>query len=192
MSESKALFDRGPQTEHTVPLPTTPTEQLDQPPLPQTDAPQPSKSKKHWIGYPVTALVALGIGASGGNGAPSPAPATAVPVTITQTVTTAEPAVTITQTVRETVKAAAAAPVSKAAPAAKIVVPDGVGLNYQEAQDQWRAAGLVVGVAVDATGANRLPVLDSNWVVLSQDLKAGTRVDADSVITATVKKYTDG
>ena len=70
-------------------------------------------------------------------------------------------------------------------------MPDGVGLNYQEAQDRWRAAGLHVAPAVDATGANRLPVLDSNWVVLAQDLKPGTKVPADSFITATVKKYTD-
>lgn len=190
MSDSKAPSDRSPRTEHTVPLPPAPGQPY-QPPFPQADAPRPPRSKKHWIGYPVTALVALGIGASGGNSAPSPAPV-AAPVTITQTVTTAEPAVTVTQTVRETVKPAAAAPAAKPATAAKIVVPDGVGLNYQEAQDRWRAAGLVVGVAIDATGANRLPVLDSNWVVLSQDLKAGARVDADSVITATVKKYTDG
>ena len=49
----------------------------------------------------------------------------------------------------------------------------------------------MVGPAVDATGANRLPVLDLNWVVLEQDPAAGEVVDADTVITATVKKYTD-
>lgn len=34
--------------------------------------------------------------------------------------------------------------------------------------------------------ANRLPVIDSNWVVLAQDPKAGAVVDADTFITATV------
>ena len=75
--------------------------------------------------------------------------------------------------------------------AAKITVPDGVGMDYQSAQDAWRAAGLVVLPATDATGANRLPLVDANWVVLEQDLKAGSKVPAGSSITATVKKYSD-
>ena len=65
-------------------------------------------------------------------------------------------------------------------------------MDYQSAQDRWRAAGLHVLPAIDATGAHRLPVIDSNWVVLSQDPKAGATVAMDSFITATVKKYTDG
>lgn len=73
----------------------------------------------------------------------------------------------------------------------KITVPNGVGKNYQQAQDLWRGVGLIVGVAEDATGANRLPVLDSGWVVVSQTPAAGTKVAPDTVITATVKKYTD-
>lgn len=86
-----------------------------------------------------------------------------------------------------------AAVTAKASPApAKIRVPDGVGLDYQSAQDLWRAAGLHVLPANDATGAHRLPLIDSNWVVVSQDPKAGTEVAVDSFITATVKKYSDG
>ena len=77
------------------------------------------------------------------------------------------------------------------APAARITVPNGVGLNYQEAQDIWRAAGLHVAPAEDATGAGRIPVIDSNWVVLSQDPAAGAKVESGSLITATVKKLTD-
>ncbi|HEX6056290.1 MAG TPA: PASTA domain-containing protein [Intrasporangium sp.] len=110
--------------------------------------------------------------------------------------------VTATATVTETVSAvptktseapaAAASTPSIAPPAAsRVAVPNGIGLNYQEAQDLWRAAGLHVAPAKDATGANRLPVLDSNWVVVAQDLKPGSKVTADSFITATVKKYTD-
>jgi len=71
-------------------------------------------------------------------------------------------------------------------------VPNGVGLDYQSAQDLWRSAGLHVMIATDATGAHRLPLIDSNWVVLAQDLKAGSKVPTDSFITATVKKYSDG
>ncbi|MEU8819728.1 hypothetical protein [Actinoplanes sp. NPDC048796] len=79
---------------------------------------------------------------------------------------------------------------TKAAPA-KVKVPKGVGLDYQSAQDLWRAAGLVVAPAKDATGAHRLPVIDANWVVLGQDLTPGSTVESGSLITATVKKYSD-
>ena len=67
----------------------------------------------------------------------------------------------------------------------------GAGLDYQKAQDLWRRAGLHVAPAVDATGAHRLPVIDSSWVVLSQDLAAGSTVPTDSFVTATVQKLTD-
>jgi len=55
----------------------------------------------------------------------------------------------------------------------------------------WRAAGLQVAPAKDATGADRIPVIDSNWVVVSQSPEAGSVVDQGSFITATVKKETD-
>ena len=74
---------------------------------------------------------------------------------------------TTTVTVTETATAPAAqsevaAPTEEAesvAPAPEpdvIVVADMVGQNYQDAQDVWRASGLVVIPAEDATGANRL------------------------------------
>ncbi|XVU22914.1 PASTA domain-containing protein [Actinoplanes sp. CA-054009] len=103
---------------------------------------------------------------------PTTAPATTKPVSTTAAATT------------KPVPTTAAAP-------AKVKVPSGVGLDYQSAQDLWRAAGLVVAPAKDATGAHRLPVIDSNWVVLGQDLKPGSTVESGSLITATVKKYSD-
>ena len=83
------------------------------------------------------------------------------------------------------------APDAPATDTATITVPDGVGLDYQSAQDEWRAAGLHVAPADDATGAHRLPLVDANWVVLAQDPRAGSEAPAGSFITATVKKYTD-
>ncbi len=188
--DSSAPMAPPAQTGPTVPVPTPVGHSYPQAFVPN-DSPPKKKSRKHWIGYPVTAIVALAIGAAGGGGeAPAAAPtAAAPPVAVTQTVTVPQPVQTVTETVRETVKAPA--PKAAPTPAAKVAVPDGTGLNYQQAQDLWRGAGLTVGLAVDATGANRLPVLDSGWVVLSQDLAPGTKVAADSIITATVKKYTD-
>ena len=72
-----------------------------------------------------------------------------------------------------------------------VVVPDMVGQNYQDAQDVWRASGLVVVPADDATGANRLAVLDSNWYVVAQTPSGGTEVEPESTIQASIKKYSD-
>jgi hypothetical protein len=114
-------------------------------------------------------------------------------VTATATVTAT---VTATQTAEATESEAASSPSSETTEPRKqagdtIRVPNGVGKDYQTAQDLWRAAGLVVGPGIDATGANRLMVLDSNWVVLKQDLKAGSKAEVGDTITATVKKYSD-
>ena len=72
-----------------------------------------------------------------------------------------------------------------------VVVKSAVGRNYQTAQDIWRGQGLVIGVAKDALGLGRWPVIDSNWKVLAQTPKAGKCVAKGSTIRATVKKYTD-
>lgn len=72
-----------------------------------------------------------------------------------------------------------------------VTVPNAVGMNYQDAQDLWRGLGLIVMPAEDATGAHRLPVIDSNWVVVGQDPAPGTPLSRGSKIRATVKKYTD-
>jgi beta-lactam-binding protein with PASTA domain len=87
--------------------------------------------------------------------------------------------------------AAAVAHDKPRATAAMIKVPNGVGLDYQSAQDRWRGAGLHVLPAHDATGAHRLPILDADWVVLSQTPKAGSKVAAGSFIRANVKKFSD-
>lgn len=136
--------------------------------------------------------------AAGGSDASSVEADGPVP-TVTNTMTvTAETTATValTETVTATVAPQPAAELpapssTTATQAVKVTVPNGVGKNYQEAQDLWRAAGLAVGVATDATGANRLPILDLNWVVLEQDIAPGTVVDEYTVITATVKKFTD-
>jgi beta-lactam-binding protein with PASTA domain len=141
----------------------------------------PSLPNWTWL---AAATVVLGLAGCGSVSTPqssSEAPSQAV---ITSA---APPSPTSTGEPDQSITAVSPTPATKA----KVVVPDGVGKDYQTAQDIWRAAGLHVAPAHDATGAHRLPVIDSNWVVLSQSPKAGTKVDAGSFITATVKKYTD-
>lgn len=164
-------------------------------PNPTSGTPVQTPTRRPWLTYGATALGGFTLGAiifaAGGSAtAQEPAPAPTVTVTALATATPSPaPTVTVTRTATATPEATASAPKPSKAP--KIKVPDGVGLNYQEAQDLWRAAGLVVLPAVDATGANRLAVLDANWVVLEQDLKPGSSVDDGAGITATIKKFTD-
>ena len=133
-------------------------------------------------------VVITGCGSTASNSSGAVAiPAT---VTATQTVTHA-PSSTTAISPTSTPRSSSTSGSTAAAHSATITVPNGVGLNYQAAQDAWRAAGLHVAPAVDALRAGRLPVLDRNWVVLSQDPKASAEVERDSFITATVKKYTD-
>lgn len=100
---------------------------------PVVDGPPPAepsrkKSKKHLIGYPATALIALVIGSSGGDEPATPL-ATPAPQTVTATVTEAT-TVTITETVTtpgptvtETVTIAAPAPKPTAATTRKATAP---------------------------------------------------------------------
>jgi beta-lactam-binding protein with PASTA domain len=124
---------------------------------------------------------------SGDDDAPRAAPTTAA--TAAATVATS-PTAAPTSAGEPTAKPTPSRTRSRAA-AARVTVPDGVGQNYQTAQDLWRGAGLIVLPAEDASGEDRLMVLDANWVVLAQDPGAGSKVPAGSTIRATVKKYSD-
>lgn len=92
--------------------------------------------KKHLIGYPLTALLALGIGAAGGSGdgattSASPTPST----TVTHTVTAeAQPPVTVTATAPPAETPASAAAPAPAQAAGPTLPGDGtyeVGVDIQ-------------------------------------------------------------
>ena len=139
------------------------------------------RSSGTWL-FAVVAVSVLAVGCSTTSAEPQAAPATTIFVTQTP-----EPPKEAAVPTQEVVPTQDPKPTS-----VRVTVPNGVGKDYQTAQDLWRAAGLVVLPATDALGANRLPIIDSNWVVLSQIPKAGTKVQSGSTITATVKKFTDG
>ena len=135
------------------------------------------------IGLVFAGFIVLGlIGSMGGKNAPTATSPTVA--TSPGSEATPQPAETLTES-DEVVES------NKKTTGGRIRVPNGVGMNYQDAQDLWRSQGLLVMPAEDATGANRMPVLDSGWVVLSQSPAAGTTVEEGGDITATVKKYTD-
>jgi hypothetical protein len=110
----------------------------------------------------------------------------------TTTVTVTETATTLPSPTQSEAIDAAPSDVAPAPEADVVVVADMVGQNYQDAQDVWRASGLVVVPAEDATGANRLAVLDSNWYVVSQSPAGGSEVPTGTSIQASIRKYTDG
>ncbi|MCT7356006.1 PASTA domain-containing protein [Streptomyces sp. 15-116A] len=69
-------------------------------------------------------------------------------------------------------------------------LPDLVGLDLQAAQDEAQAAGFYVLDDQDASGQNRLQVLDRNWTVCSQEPEAGTH-PTDTQVTLFAVKDTE-
>ncbi len=136
------------------------------------------------LSIPIVTVLALG---ACGTGSASD-PQVVVTVTATAAATVAPPEISSPE---PEVTGAEAIPEDEETPATIVKVPDAVGKNYQLAQDMWRAAGLVVMPATDALDLGRYAFIDENWVVVSQSPKDGTKVEAGSDITATIKKYTD-
>ncbi|GAB3297315.1 hypothetical protein GCM10027298_08310 [Epidermidibacterium keratini] len=78
-----------------------------------------------------------------------------------------------------------APPPTTAAPAQSWVMPDLIGANLQVAQDTIQELTnfqVVYSSSYDATGAGRMQVLDSNWVVCSQTPLPGTTFDSTTPI----------
>ena len=62
-----------------------------------------------------------------------------------------------------------------------------VGMNLQAAQNLIQTQGVFYSRSEDATGAGRLQVVDSNWVVVGQTPAAGELIgEGDAVLS--VKK----
>lgn len=79
----------------------------------------------------------------------------------------------------------------KPAAARLITVPDVVGENHQYAQDEMQAAGLYSLDERDASGEGRVLLWDRNWMVVSQDPPAGSRVSRDTTVTLTSRHEDD-
>jgi hypothetical protein len=73
--------------------------------------------------------------------------------------------------------------------AAHGVVPNVVCAELQAAQDALRSSGFYVLTSTDGTGQGRIPVMDRNWVVIAQSVKAGESPGLTTHITLTVVKH---
>lgn len=131
-------------------------------------------------------LVAL-IGAIGGSsakkesvaagGAPETTSTTSVVTTSTESIASSEPPTTPGPTEPPTTPAPTVPPPTAPAPAVApsvAVMPNVVCMNLQEAQDLIQTTGVFFSRSHDATGQGRSQVMDSNWVVVSQNLAPGT------------------
>ncbi|MGI5170690.1 PASTA domain-containing protein [Spirillospora sp. CA-253888] len=74
------------------------------------------------------------------------------------------------------------------APVAKAKVPNVVGKNHQQAQNDLQAAGFFALTEEDATGQGRMLVWDRSWVVVRQSPRAGTKASTNTTITLSSKK----
>ncbi|MFE5813119.1 hypothetical protein [Streptomyces sp. NPDC056479] len=68
------------------------------------------------------------------------------------------------------------------AESATATLPDLVGQDLQAAQDGAQAAGFYVLDDQDASGQNRLQIMDRNWTVCSQEPAPGTH-PTDTLVT---------
>jgi hypothetical protein len=69
-----------------------------------------------------------------------------------------------------------------------IQVPDVVGKDHQLAQDTMQAAGLYALAEEDASGQDRLLMLDRNWTTVEQRPEAGECVAQDTEVLLSALK----
>ncbi len=69
------------------------------------------------------------------------------------------------------------------------VVPNGVCMNLQDAQNAMQASGFVNLGSADGAGQGRVQILDRDWVVIGQSVPAGTKPGLTKRIVLTSVKY---
>lgn len=67
------------------------------------------------------------------------------------------------------------------------LMPEVVCMGLQEAQDEIQDHGVFYSKSVDATGADRMQILDRNWVVVEQEPAPGTPIGEGDAILHVVK-----
>lgn len=67
------------------------------------------------------------------------------------------------------------------------LMPNVVGMNLQDAQDTIQDAGVFFSRSYDCTGADRSQIIDSNWLVITQNIPAGRPFGENEAILGVVK-----
>ncbi|MCZ4520893.1 hypothetical protein O4220_20465 [Rhodococcus ruber] len=100
---------------------------------------------------------------------------------------TATPATTAPTSIERIVLPDTTAPEPPAAEPVLVAMPPVVCMNLQSAQNAIQAAGVFYSRSVDASGASRMQVNDSNWIVVAQDPPAGTLIGEGDALLSAVK-----
>lgn len=158
---------------------------------PQYAVPRPLyRMKRVYAGGLFLLMVGTGCGAAmgGDDSTRTAADAKARPVPTVTTTTTATATATVTARPAPTEKATAAAGKTPAAPAVETAaLPNFVGMNHQDAQDTAQAAGFYALREKDASGMERLLVLDRNWKVCKQEPAPGKHAVEKTITLHSVK-----
>ena len=125
----------------------------------------------------------LGITVTACSSDKASSPTTAAVTTVAGVAVTAVPADTTAPIPAES-SADPAAPATQ--PDSKLM-PDVVCLDLQAAQDVIQNHGVFFSKSVDASGEDRMQIVDSNWIVVSQTPAAGTPVGEAEAILSVVK-----
>jgi hypothetical protein len=159
--------------------------------VPLADAPVPRQKpflKPPWVwGVAAALVVGVGIGRAGGRGDEADSAAAAATPTSTVASSTAPtapapttPAPTTTVPPPPVVPTPPPAPTSSPTSAGvDFAMASLVGLDLQSAQNTIQTFGVFFSVSHDLLGS-RNQVLDSNWVVCTQNIAAGQRVTGDA------------
>ncbi|MGF7122668.1 hypothetical protein [Rhodococcus sp. BE178] len=79
-------------------------------------------------------------------------------------------------------------PVAPPAPApTRVLMPDVMCMNLQDAQDLIQANGVFFSRSADASGKGRKQVLDANWIVVGQQPSVGAPVGEAEAVLSVVK-----
>ena len=70
------------------------------------------------------------------------------------------------------------------------LMPNVVGMILQDAQDLIQEHGVFLSLSEDATGQDRNQFIDSNWVVVGQNIEPGQPFGEGEAVLSVVK-YTD-
>lgn len=67
-------------------------------------------------------------------------------------------------------------------------MPDVICMDLQSAQDLIQDQGIFFSKSEDASGQGRRQIIDTNWVVVSQNIEVGAPINEGEVILAVLKE----
>jgi hypothetical protein len=67
------------------------------------------------------------------------------------------------------------------------LMPDVLCMTLQEAQDEIQDHGVFFSRSEDATGQDRMQLMDSNWIVIGQTPEVGTPIGEGDAVLSVVK-----